>query len=79
MQSIRFLRNAGPVPPCARDCKGRSAECHGKCEKYLAYNAERQKWLDEQYAKRLGTPGISEQSRDWMFRKEKLKRDHIYV
>jgi len=27
--------------PCGKDCRERSAECHSRCERYLAYEREK--------------------------------------
>ena len=34
--------------PCVKDCEGRTAVCHGTCEKYAAFA----KWREEERAKR---------------------------
>ena len=33
--------------PCLRDCPDRWAECHATCEKWLEYEAERNKQYEE--------------------------------
>lgn len=30
-------------PPCTRDCKDRSIDCHSICEKYINYVKEKEK------------------------------------
>ena len=32
-------------PPCGKDCQDRHIGCHGTCEKYLAFRAERDEEL----------------------------------
>lgn len=38
---------AGVKQPCPRDCPERSAECHGQCERYKAYQAEKMKQYEQ--------------------------------
>lgn len=76
---IRAKRIEGPVAPCERNCKDRCAECHSSCERYLKYDAERRKWLEERRAKQLGTPRLNDRTIRWIDRKERLKRNYIYV
>lgn len=44
----------GPPAPCKEDCKDRNAECHCYCERYLAYEKEREAFRKEKETKRLG-------------------------
>lgn len=39
--------------PCPRTCPDRSPTCHGSCQKYLQWSAERRQYLDQQRLKRL--------------------------
>lgn len=31
------------IPPCVKDCPGRSATCHTSCEKYMEYQQKVQR------------------------------------
>lgn len=31
------MKHLRPIQPCARDCKDRTADCHGSCEKYSEF------------------------------------------
>ncbi len=33
--------------PCAKDCPGRSAECHASCKQYAEYRADRDRQIEE--------------------------------
>ena len=45
---------ARPKQPCSRDCPSREIGCHGRCERYLAYEAEKKAFYAE---KRLTIDG----------------------
>lgn len=53
--------------PCM-GCEDRNPECHGKCEKYAAYRAEREK----EYAHRAEAATLGADS-DWKRRNERRK------
>ena len=33
--------------PCAKDCPGRSSECHAYCKQYAEYRAERDQQIEQ--------------------------------
>lgn len=58
--------------PCTRDCKDRSAGCHGKCEKYQAFTVRVEKIRKDRL--------LSNQCEPYLPRKEVERRyDRTYA
>lgn len=54
--------------PCAKDCPDRKAGCHASCERWAAYEKER----NEEYKKRLLETVVKAYRHD-----RKIKHDHL--
>ena len=59
--------------PCFPDCPERSSECHGKCEKYLAYRAKKDRQLEEREKRNKATPDLPRKMKKHIWRELKKR------
>ncbi len=75
----RFNHAPSKDNPCLPDCQDRSSDCHGKCEKYLAFeakNKERRELIQKENAK-YGTVSDAKLRQIWYKQRYKNRRSRI--
>ena len=60
--------------PCVKDCPDRTPGCHAKCEKYLAWKAEREELLERMYKDSVYLDGKKKQRDRFFYRMKNKKR-----
>lgn len=69
--------NRAPIDagcPCVKDCEGRDAECHGKCERYLTWREARDAKLVEQFEERCKLDTMSYAKKQAIWKKMRYPR-----